>query len=275
VNSVKVNDDILVGPSQNLLLIAGPCQIESEAHCIMVAKEIKKAIDGLPISFVFKASYDKANRTSLHGTRGPGAEQGLEILAKVRKEMNLPVITDVHSVEQVKIAAEVVDILQIPAFLCRQTDLLIEAGKSKRAVNIKKGQFLAAQDMQFAAEKVASNGNRNIFLCERGTTFGYRDLIVDMRSLLIMRQLGYPVVFDATHSVQQPGAASGASSGQRQFISALVRAAVAVGIDGLFIECHEEPARAPSDSASMLPLSELRSLLESACAIRAALKAVK
>lgn len=272
MNSVKVNDKILVGPGQNLLLMAGPCQIESEAHCIMIAKEIKQAIKGLPISFVFKASYDKANRTSLHGTRGPGAEQGLEILAKVRKEMNLPVITDVHSVEQVKIAAKVVDILQIPAFLCRQTDLLIEAGKSNLAVNIKKGQFLAAEDMKFAAEKVAANGNQNILLCERGTTFGYRDLIVDMRSLLIMRQLGYPVVFDATHSVQQPGAASGASSGQRKFISALVRAAVAVGIDGLFIECHEEPTRAPSDSASMLPLGELRPLLESACAIRAAFK---
>ena len=254
-----------------LLLFAGPCQIESEQHSLFLAKELVQIVDGLPIQLCFKSSFDKANRTSLAGERGPGLERGLAVLRAVKEETGLPIVTDVHEPAQVALASEVADILQIPAFLCRQTDLLVEAGKSGRAVNIKKGQFLAPQDMSFAAEKVFEGGATQIYLCERGSCFGYRDLVVDMRSLIIMRELGYPVIFDATHSVQSMGGAGGSSGGQRKFIPDLVRAACAVGIHGLFIETHEEPSRAPSDAASMLPLADMRGLLEQTCRIRAAM----
>lgn len=252
---------------KTLLLLAGPCQIETEDHALKTAEALQKIVSGLPLSLVYKSSFDKANRTSLSGKRGVGIEEGLRILEKVRKKTGLPVITDVHSPEDAHAAGEVVDILQTPAFLCRQTDLLLAAGKTGKPVNIKKGQFLHPTDMQFAAEKVISAGGKQIFLCERGTSFGYRDLVVDPRSFIMMRDLGFPVIFDATHSVQIMGGAQGSSSGQRTYIRPLVRGAIAVGIDGLFIESHEDPTKAPSDGASMLPLSEMRSLLEEASRI--------
>jgi 2-dehydro-3-deoxyphosphooctonate aldolase (KDO 8-P synthase) len=215
----------------------------------------------LSIPFIYKSSYDKANRTSGSSFRGLGTEEGLRILAEVRQETGAPVLTDIHSPEEVALAAEVVDVLQVPAFLCRQTDLLIAAGKSGRVVNIKKGQFLAPWDMTHAAEKVASTGNCNILLTERGCSFGYNNLVSDFRSLPIMARTGYPVIYDATHSVQLPGGQGGMSGGQREFIAPLARAAVAVGVDGLFMEVHEEPARALSDSATVFPLAQLESLL--------------
>ena len=265
---VSITDRINAGEGQPLLLIAGPCQIESLDHCLSIAEPLQAMAARLGINLVFKSSFDKANRTSMGGTRGPGMEAGLEVLARVKEKTGLPVLTDVHDAAQVPQVAAVADVLQIPAFLCRQTDLLLAAGKSGRAINIKKGQFLAPADMGFAAEKASSTGNRNILLCERGACFGYRDLIVDMRSFPIMRQTGYPVVFDATHSVQQMGGAGGASGGSRQYIAPLARAAAAVGIDGLFVECHECPSRAPSDGASMLELSEVEPLLRSVVEIR-------
>lgn len=264
-NTVRVSND---GP---LLLIAGPCQIESYDHCCLIAQAVLDAIADLPFSFVFKSSFDKANRTNVHSQRGPGLEEGLSILERVKNTFNIPVLTDVHTSEQAKSAGEVVDVLQIPAFLCRQTDLLLSAGKTGKAVNIKKGQFLAPEDMSFCAEKVASTGNENIMLCERGTCFGYRDLIVDPRSFVRMSQSGYPIVFDATHSVQSMGGAGGTSGGSREFIPYLTRAAVAVGVHGLFIECHEAPDRAPSDAASMLPLQSLAPLFKEVAAIKSAL----
>lgn len=265
VRNVAIGKSIQVGPGHPLLLIAGPCQIESREHCLKIAEHLAKVATRYPIQLVFKSSFDKANRTSGKTARGLGIDAGLKILADVRKETGLAVLTDVHSAEQVPLVASVVDVLQVPAFLCRQTDLLVAVGKSGKAANIKKGQFLAPQDMAFAAEKVSSQGNHNVLLCERGTCFGYRDLVVDMRGLLIMREAGYPVVFDATHSVQQMGGAGGASGGTRQFIPALVRAACAVGVDGLFIECHDNPDVAPSDGPSMLPLGMLEKVLETAC----------
>jgi 2-dehydro-3-deoxyphosphooctonate aldolase (KDO 8-P synthase) len=243
-------------------LIAGPCVIESEEHVLFLAREIRK-IAG---DYVFKASFDKANRSSVDSYRGPGLKEGLRILGEVRK-LGIPVLTDIHEVAQVEPAAEVVDILQIPAFLCRQTDLLVAAGRTGKAVNIKKGQFVAPLDFRHAAEKVASTGNRNIILTERGSSFGYNNLVVDMRGLAIMREFGYPVVFDATHSVQLPGAAGSASGGQPQFIETLSRAAVAAGVDGVFVEVHEEPSRAKSDGANALRLDKLAGLLGSLRAI--------
>lgn len=270
-NQVSISDKFLVGggSSSPLLLIAGPCQLESEEHALMIARELKSICNGRNVNLVFKASFDKANRTKLGSVRGLGLEAGLMVLANIRTKLDLPVLTDVHSVDQVREAGRFVDVIQIPAFLCRQTDLLIAAGESGKVINIKKGQFLAPEDMEFAAEKVASTGNRKILLCERGATFGYRDLVVDMRALVIMRASGYPVVFDATHSVQSPGGAGGKSGGRREFVAPLARAATAVGVDGLFIECHENPAAAPSDGDSMLPLNELPALLDKVLAIRA------
>lgn len=268
--SFKITPDITLGDQQPLLLIAGPCQIESRDHTLMIASELKSRLKGLPIKLVFKASFDKANRTSGSAMRGVGMEIGLQILADVRSECGLAVLTDVHSPEQVPQVAAMVDILQTPAFLCRQTDLLEAAGKSGKPVNIKKGQFLAPEDMRFCAQKVTATGNNNVMLCERGASFGYRDLVVDMRSLVIMREIGFPVIFDATHSVQQLGGACGQSGGARHFIAPLARAAAAVGVDGLFIECHEAPERAPSDSASMLPLDAVRAVVESVCRVRQA-----
>ncbi len=263
----------LAKPSDKLLVIAGPCQIESLDHALMIAGKLKEIASRHPIELVYKSSFDKANRTSLSGTRGSGLDAGLKILSEVRAQMNLPVLTDVHSETQAAEAGSVVDVLQIPAFLCRQTDLLIAAGKTGKAVNIKKGQFLHPDDMKFAAEKVASTGNKNILLCERGTCFGYRDLVVDMRSLIIMKKSGYSVVFDATHSVQSMGGSGGSSGGSREYIRPLLRAASAVGVDGVFIECHEEPSRAPSDGASMLPLDQFEAVISEVLAIRSSISA--
>ncbi|MBV9084901.1 MAG: 3-deoxy-8-phosphooctulonate synthase [Acidobacteriaceae bacterium] len=235
-----------------LVFIAGPCVIEGEEHVLRMATAIRDVLG----SFVFKASFDKANRSSLHSFRGPGLRDGLRILAEVRR-LGIPVLTDIHVPDQAEAAAECVDILQIPAFLCRQTDLLVEAGKTGRAVNIKKGQFVSPADFANAAEKIASTGNQNILLTERGSSFGYNNLVVDMRGLRIMAETGYPVVFDATHSVQLPGAAGASSSGQPQFIEPLARAATAVGVAAIFVEVHDAPERALSDGPNALRLELL------------------
>jgi 2-dehydro-3-deoxyphosphooctonate aldolase (KDO 8-P synthase) len=246
---------VAIGGGSPLTLIAGPCVIESEQHVQFLAREIAKL--GAP--FVFKASFDKANRSSVTSYRGPGLKEGVRILKGVH-DRGIPVITDIHEPGQADVVAEAVDILQIPAFLCRQTDLLVAAGRTGRIVNIKKGQFVSPHDIRLAAEKVASTGNNQIILTERGSSFGYNNLVVDMRGIAIMRGFGWPVVFDATHSVQLPGAAGNASGGQPEFIEPLARAAVAVGIDGLFVEVHEAPERALSDGANALRLDRLRAL---------------
>jgi 2-dehydro-3-deoxyphosphooctonate aldolase (KDO 8-P synthase) len=252
---------VRVGGGAPLFLIAGPCVIESEEHAMETAQRVASIASELDISLIFKASYDKANRSSLSSYRGPGLKEGLRILARIKKRTGLPMLTDVHEVAQVGPAAEVCDVLQVPAFLSRQTDLLLAAGRSGRAVNIKKGQFLSPWDVAHAVEKVASTGNEKIILTERGASFGYQNLVVDMRSFPIMRKLGYPVVFDVTHSVQLPGGAGKSSGGQPEFIEPLARAATAVGVDGLFLEVHEDPAKALSDGMNALPLSDLRPLL--------------
>jgi 2-dehydro-3-deoxyphosphooctonate aldolase (KDO 8-P synthase) len=273
MKKIIINKNLSFSADDNrLLLIAGPCQIESLEHSLKIAEYILSIINKYPIDFVFKASYDKANRTSLKGQRGLGIEKGLEILKKVKDQLNIPVITDIHTAEQASLAAEFVDILQIPAFLCRQTDILIAAGNTGKAINVKKGQFLAPADMRFCIEKIESTGNHNILLCERGTCFGYRDLVVDMRGLMIMKKLGYPVVFDATHSVQSMGGESGSSGGSREFIPGLAKAAIATGINALFIECHDNPDQAPSDSASMLKIDGLEKLLKDIINIQSALR---
>jgi 2-dehydro-3-deoxyphosphooctonate aldolase (KDO 8-P synthase) len=262
---------VTVGPvtlgDGGLVLIAGPCQIEGRDHARRIAEGAAEAAEMAGIPLIFKASYDKANRTSLTGARGVGIGPGLEILARIRDDLGLPVLTDVHEPAQCAVAAEAVDVLQIPAFLCRQTDLLLAAGETGRAVNVKKGQFLAPWDMAPVAAKIASTGNRRILLTERGTCFGYNTLVNDMRALPQMRAAGYPVVFDATHSVQQPGALGGASGGQRAFVAPLARAAVAVGVDAVFIETHDDPDRAPSDGPAMLPLADLAPLLRQLVAL--------
>lgn len=268
VKSVKITDDVTVGADSPLLVIAGPCQIESENHCLKIADNLLKISQKQKFNLVFKSSFDKANRTSIKGQRGIGIDEGLRILGKVKRETGLPVLTDVHAPEQVNAVAEVVDILQTPAFLCRQTDLLLAVGATGKAVNVKKGQFLSPQDMQHVAEKIKQGGSEKILLCERGTCFGYRDLVVDMRGLLIMREIGYPVIFDATHSVQVMGGEGGSSGGQRQFVEPLIRAALSVGVDGIFVECHDNPSQAPSDGPSMIPLERMPKLLEMALAIR-------
>jgi len=241
-----------------LLLIAGPCVIESEAHAVGIARAIRDIAARCGVPYVFKASYDKANRTSLGSFRGPGLAEGLRILRKVREDVNVPVLTDIH--EPAPVAA-VADVLQIPAFLCRQTDLLVAAAQTGRAVNIKKGQFLAPSDMRHAAAKVAAAGNDRVILTERGTSFGYHNLVVDMRSLPMMRSLGYPVIYDVTHSLQLPGAGDGVTAGQAEFIEPLARAGVAAGVDGVFMEVHERPEEAKSDAQNALKLDLLESLL--------------
>ncbi len=266
--TVAITDRVRAGAGEKLLLIAGPCQIESRDHALSIARELVNVTAKLPVQLVFKASYDKANRTSLSGKRGIGIDAGLKVLEEVRSECGVPVITDVHTAEEAKIAAAVVDIIQTPAFLCRQTDLLIAAGQTGKAVNVKKGQFLHPADMAYAAQKISSTGNNNIMLCERGSSFGYRDLVVDMRGLIIMKESGYPVIFDGTHSVQSMGGAGGASTGSRHYVAPLVKAAVAVGVDGVFIECHPDPDNAPSDGPNMLPLSDMPGLLQAICRIR-------
>lgn len=243
-------------------LIAGPCQIESREHAMEVASALAEMAQKLGIGVIYKSSYDKANRTSANAARGVGMAQGLEILAEVRQRFGLPVLTDVHDAAQCAPVAQAVDILQIPAFLCRQTDLLLSAGETGRAINVKKGQFLAPWDMKNVAAKITSTGNENILLCERGASFGYNTLVSDMRSLPIMAETSYPVVFDATHSVQQPGGQGTSSGGERRFAPVLARAALAVGCAAVFIECHPDPDRAPSDGPNMIPLSEMPALIE-------------
>jgi 2-dehydro-3-deoxyphosphooctonate aldolase (KDO 8-P synthase) len=257
-----------------LFLIAGPCVIESETHALKMAQEISAIARKLQIPYIFKASYDKANRTSLHSFRGPGLEEGLRILERIGKEASVPVLTDVHEAKDMPAVAEAVDVVQIPAFLCRQTDMLVAAAKHAKAINIKKGQFVSPWDMRHAVEKVRASGNDKIVLTERGSSFGYNNLVVDMRSLAIMRQFA-PVVFDATHSVQLPSSGAGGkavSGGQPEYIPLLARAAVAAGVDGIFMEVHDNPAEAKSDGANALPLSELEGVLNELLAIRRALK---
>ena len=258
---------IKFGAGAPLFLIAGPCVIESEGHALMMAEKLGAVAEGLSVPYIFKASYDKANRSSVSSYRGPGLKNGLKILAKIKKKTGLPILTDVHQASEVEAVAEVCDILQIPAFLSRQTDLLVAAGKSGRAVNIKKGQFLSPAEMGNAAEKVASTGNEKIILTERGNSFGYQNLVVDMRSFPMMRKFGYPVVFDVTHSVQLPGREGKSSGGQPEFIEPLARAGVAAGVDGIFLEVHDNPAKALSDGSNALPLGQFRALMEKIVAL--------
>lgn len=252
---------IVVGSNQPLLLIGGPCALESEELARTVAGTMQEICDRLGISYVFKASFDKANRTSLESYRGPGLKEGLATLATIRKELQVPVISDVHDITQVDAAAEVLDILQIPAFLCRQTDLLTAAAKTGKVVNVKKGQFVSPGDMQNAVNKIRGIGGSKIMLVERGASFGYNNLVVDMRAFPIMRSFGCPVIFDATHSVQLPGGAGGSSAGQREFIGPLARGAVAAGIDGLFMEIHPNPDQALCDGPNSIPLDKVEELL--------------
>ncbi len=271
VREVTVGN-VVFGGNRPLVLIAGPCAIENEDLTLRIAAFLKELTASLGIGLVFKASYDKANRTSVSAFRGPGLEEGLRILARVKSEFELPVISDVHDITQVGPAAEVLDIIQIPAFLSRQTDLLIAAAQTGRVINVKKGQFLAPWDMKNAVGKLEASGNPQILLTERGASFGYNNLVTDMRSLVIMRETGCPVIFDATHSVQLPGGAGTASTGQRQYVGALSRAAVATGIDGLFWEVHENPDKALCDGPNSLPLGDLKGMLEQILAIDAIVK---
>ena len=266
VTAVSVGN-VTFGRQDKLALIAGPCQIEGLDHTLRHAEAIIKAADAADMAVIYKSSFDKANRTSANAQRGVGLDEGIEILARVKSEFGCPVLTDIHNEAQCAPVAEVVDILQIPAFLCRQTDLLLAAAATGAVINVKKGQFLAPWDMAHVAAKIAGAGNERILLTERGTSFGYNTLVSDMRSLPQMAATGYPVVFDATHSVQQPGGLGGASGGQREFVPVLARAAVAVGVSGLFIETHEDPDNAPSDGPNMVPLHQLETLLGQLSAI--------
>lgn len=256
------NGAFSIAQDQPLALIAGPCQLESLDHALMIAEFMADAARKRETPYIFKASFDKANRSSIKSARGVGLEQGLEILAAIREKIGVPTITDVHTAEQCAPAAEAVDILQIPAFLCRQTDLLVAAAKTGCAINVKKGQFLAPWDMKNVAAKIAESGNERIMLCERGASFGYNTLVTDFRGLPTMAQTGYPIVFDATHSVQQPGGQGATTGGQREFAPVLARAAVAVGVAAVFIETHEDPDRAPSDGPNMIPLRDMPALLD-------------
>ena len=263
---------IKIGSKNPFVLIAGPCVIENRALALKTAKRIQQIAKCVKVPFIFKASYDKANRTSVRSFRGPGLETGLEILKEIKETLGVPVLSDVHTVAQIDKASKVLDILQIPAFLCRQTDLLLTAGQTGKVINIKKGQFLAPWDMAQAVKKVESTGNKKILLTERGTSFGYNNLVSDFRSLSIMRQTGYPVVFDATHSVQQPGGLGNASGGMSEFVPLLARCAVAAGCDGIFMEVHPDPQKGLSDGPNMLPLQKLEKLLIDLKSIDAVLK---
>ncbi len=243
-------------------LIAGPCQLENESHAMKISTELKKITGELGINLIYKTSFDKANRTSLKGKRGIGLEKSLSIFDKIRKEVGVPVLTDIHTAEQCSIVKEHVDVLQIPAFLCRQTDLLIAAAKTGKIINVKKGQFLAPWDMTNVIKKVEESGNKNILITERGASFGYNTLVSDMRAIPIMSKFGFPIVFDATHSVQQPGGMGEKSGGQREFVPYLARAAIAVGVAAIFMETHEDPDNAPSDGPNMVPLNEVKNLLK-------------
>ena len=255
--------DLKIGGSNPIVFISGPCQLESLDHAMMIAEQLANIFSKTNTKFIFKSSYDKANRSSIGSARGIGIEEGLRILQDVSKEFDCPIITDIHEPSQCISVAEVVDVLQIPAFLCRQTDLLIEAGKTGKPINIKKGQFLAPQDMWNVAEKIASTGNNNIMLCERGTSFGYNTLINDFRGLETMAETGYPVIFDATHSVQKPSNLGNTSGGERKFVYGLARAACAMGVSGLFIETHQDPNNAPSDGPNMIPINQMETLVPS------------
>ena len=259
-HTIELND-IKISNRLPLTLISGPCQLESLEHSMMIAEKLIKICADNDINFVFKSSFDKANRTSHLSKRGVGIEEGLKIFRKLKESLNISILTDVHTPEQCELVAKEVDILQIPAFLCRQTDLILAAGRTKKIVNIKKGQFLSPTEMLQVCEKFTSTGNKNLTLCERGTTFGYNDLVCDMRSLEILKKSGFPAILDITHSIQQPGGKGSESGGSREFIETLARAGTAVGIAGVFIETHEKPETAPSDGASMLPLNQLSKLL--------------
>src|SRR6185295_14402936 len=259
----RITDTLCIGEGHPLALIGGPCVIESEDFTLKMAEEIAAICQRLNMPFIFKSSFDKANRTAITSFRGQELDMGVKILQRVKDEVGVPVLTDIHESYQAEIVAEVVDILQIPAFLCRQTDLLLAAAATGRAVNVKKGQFLAPWDMQHAVGKLEAGGAKNILLTERGTSFGYNTLVSDMRALPILARTGAPVIFDATHSVQQPGGQGTASGGEREFVSVLARAAVAVGVAGVFIETHQDPDRAPSDGPNMIPINQLEPLLQS------------
>ncbi len=258
---VQISAGVKVGGDGPLFLIAGPCVIESEEHALFMARELKSICAKLGLPFIFKASYDKANRSSLKSFRGPGLEKGLAVLKRVKEELRVPVLSDVHETCQVEKAAEVLDVLQIPAFLCRQTDLVLEVARTGRAINLKKGQFLSPEEMANVVEKALSQGNQKILLTERGTFFGYNNLVFDVRSIPVMKKWGFPVVIDASHSVQRPGAMGKSSGGEAEFIPLMARAGIAAGADGLFIEVHDEPARALSDAHNSLKLNNLESLL--------------
>ena len=259
-HTIELND-IKISNRRSLTLISGPCQLESLEHAMMIAEKLIEICAHHDINFVFKSSFDKANRTSHLSKRGVGIEAGLQIFQKLKESLKVSVLTDVHTPEQCELVAKEVDILQIPAFLCRQTDLILAAGRTKKIVNIKKGQFLSPTEMLQVTEKFTSTGNKNLTLCERGTTFGYNDLVCDMRSLEILKKSGFPTILDVTHSIQQPGAKGSESGGSREFIETLAKAGTAIGIAGVFIETHEKPETAPSDGASMLPLNQLAELL--------------
>lgn len=265
MNKVKICD-IEVGGG-NLILMAGPCVLEGFERSLKIGRRTKEIADKLKIPYIFKASFDKANRSSIKSFRGPGLEEGLKILAAIKSELGVPIVTDIHETYQAEPVSKVADVLQIPAFLCRQTDLLVAAAKTDKVVNVKKGQFLSANEMKNVVTKLEESGTKKIMLTERGTTFGYNNLVVDMRGLVTMRNFNYPVIFDGTHSVQLPGGAGTSSGGQREFVPYLTRAAAAVGIDGLFLEVHDNPAEGLSDAANMIPLDELEDLLKKVLAI--------
>lgn len=273
-NVIKLNG-ISIGGNRPFILIAGPCVIESKAGALAIATKLKRVTEKLGVPFVFKASYDKANRTSIDSFRGPGLLEGLKILKEIKAKLNVPVLSDVHGVDEIDQAAEVLDILQIPAFLCRQTDLLVKAANSGRIVNVKKGQFLAPWDMKSVVKKIEHAGGKKILLTERGASFGYNNLVTDFRSLDVMRKFGYPVIFDATHSVQQPGGLGHASGGESQYIPLLSRCAIAAGCDGLFMETHPNPAKSLSDGPNMVPLNAMEGLLKGLIAIDRIVKGKK
>ena len=274
-NKIVKCGNLSISNNSPFTLIAGPCQLENEKHAISVAEKLKEITEKLKIGFIYKTSFDKANRTSLKGKRGAGLENSLPVFDRIRKDLNVPVLTDIHTIDQCDIVSKHADILQIPAFLCRQTDLLVAAAKTGKIINVKKGQFLAPWDMVNVTKKIEESGNNNILVTERGVSFGYNTLVSDMRSIPIMAKNGYPVVFDATHSVQQPGGMGDKSGGQREFVEYLARAAVAVGVAAVFMETHPDPDNAPSDGPTMVPLSKMSNLLKQLVEIDKLVKNVK
>jgi len=266
-NKIINCNGIEISNSKKITLIAGPCQLESEQHAMDMTGKIKEITDKYKIGFIYKTSFDKANRTSIKGKRGAGLEKSLPVFDKIKKKLSVPILTDIHTEEQCLQVAEHVDVLQIPAFLCRQTDLLVAAAKTKKIINVKKGQFLAPWDMINVTKKISDSGNNKILVTERGASFGYNTLVSDMRSIPIMAKNGYPVIFDATHSVQQPGGMGEKSGGQREFVEYLAKAAVAVGVAGVFVETHQDPDNAPSDGPNMVPLNKLENLINQLCEI--------